>query len=164
MDIGLISGFVVTGAWVLVVLVGKRFSDCERMTLVLFKRVSMVVLGGFGVLAGNPELILPDVFARVLANLEVLFRGPGLGLVHGILSRAWVLVVFVGECSANRERLTLVLLKRVSMVVLCSFGKLVRPFKLVSPDVLTSVLSNLEVLLCRPGLGLVHGVLARAGV
>ena len=68
----------------------ERCTDGEGLGLVGSKGVDMLVLACFRELCCSFLLIDPDVFAGVLADLEILFRSPSHGLVNRVLSRTGV--------------------------------------------------------------------------
>jgi len=155
---------VLTGARILIILSFKRTSDGKSLGLVSLKSVLVGVLGSLGVLSGDLQLILPDVLASVLADLEILFGSPGLGLVNRVLSRTGVRVVFGLERCTDGEGLGLVGSKGVFVLVLAYFRELCGSFLLIDPNVFAGVLTDLEILFGSPGLGLVNRVLSRTGV
>jgi len=124
----------------------------------------MVVLGHFGILSGNLELILPDVLAGVLADLEVLFGSPRFSLVNGVLSRTGVCVIRVRKSRSNGERFCFISLKSVFVVILTCFRELSSSLLLVNPDVFAGVLADFEILFRSFCNSLICLVITRTGI
>ena len=106
----------------------------------------MVVLCSFGKLRRPFKLVNPNVFAGVLADLEVLFGSPRFSLVHCVLSGTGVRVIRMRESRSDGETFCFIGLKSVSVVVLTCFREFSSSPLLIDPDVFAGVLADFEIL------------------
>ena len=119
-SLGLVNG-VLTRTGIRIVFGLESSTDCECLSLVGLKSVPVLVLPSFREFCCALLLINPDVFAGVLADLKILFRGSSHGLVNGVLTRTGIRIVFGLKSSTNRESLSLVGCKGVFVLILSCF-------------------------------------------
>ena len=137
---------IFTRTWIIVILGCKCRSNGESFGLVLFERILVFVLACFREFSSTLLLINPDVFAGVLADLEILFRCYCNSLICLVITRTGIIVIFCCKRRSNGKSLTFVLFESVLVVILSNFRILSGNLELIFPDILTGVLADLEVL------------------
>ena len=119
---------ILSGTGIRVVFGLKSGTDCESFTLVGGKCVNVAILGGFGVLSRNLELVFPDVLTSIFADHILSFFWLCSVQTQVVLAGAGVSVVLGFEGCADRESLVLVGGEGVNGAVLGGFGEFFGPF------------------------------------